>query len=333
MATLGSNVLTLLDHAKRQDPKGNTAKIVELLMQTNMILQDMVWKEGNLDTGDRVTIRTGLPVVFFRLLNAGVQLSKSTTAQVDEQTAIMEAWSEVDPDLASLGGDIAGFRLSEARAFVEAMNQRKATTLFYGNQSVSPEEFSGLAIRYADKSAPNAQNIVDAGGTGSTNSSIWFAVWSTESLYGIYPKGSKAGLSHDNYGEVTSERSLGASGTRLRVLQDRWQWKCGLVLKDWRQVVRVANIDVPTLTNGTSTVNLTTEMTKAWHRIHNWGMGKGVIYMNRSIFQYLDLQRINQVGDGGGITYENVDGKAIPHFRGVPIKICDALVETEARVI
>jgi len=333
MATLASNVLTLMDHAKRQDPKGNTAKIVELLMQSNPILEDMVWKEGNLDTGERVTIRTGLPTVFWRLLNAGVQLSKSTTAQVDEQTAMLEAWSEVDPDLASLGGDKAGFRLSEARAFVEAMNQEKAQTLIYGNAEVSPEEFTGFAVRYADKSANNAQNIVDAGGTGSTNSSIWLITWSTEAVYGIYPKGSKAGLRHDNYGEVTSERTLGSNGTRMRVLQDRWQWKCGLVLKDWRQTSRIANIDIPTLVDGTSVVSLTEEMIRAVHRIQNINMGKAVFYMNRSVFQFLDIERLNAVKDGGGMTYQNVDGKMIPHFRGIPIKVVDALVETEARVI
>ena len=85
MATIGANALTLADWAKRLDPQGKVPSIVELLAQTNEILQDMLWVEGNLPTGHRTTVRTGLPTVAWRLLNNGVQPSKSTTAQIDEQ--------------------------------------------------------------------------------------------------------------------------------------------------------------------------------------------------------------------------------------------------------
>jgi len=60
MATLSSNALTLIDFAKRIDPDGKTPKIVELLAQTNEILDDMKFMEGNLPTGHRITVRTGL---------------------------------------------------------------------------------------------------------------------------------------------------------------------------------------------------------------------------------------------------------------------------------
>jgi len=194
MATLGSNVLTLADHAKRLDPDGKVPSIVELLSQSNEILDDMLWMEGNLPTGHRTTVRTGLPAVAWRLLNQGVQPSKSTTAQVDEQCGMLEAWSEVDKDLAMLNGNTAAFRLSEAQAFIEAMNQEMASTLFYGNAGLTPEEFTGLSIRYSDPAAVNGQNVIDAGGSGSDNSSIWLVAWGGQTVHGIFPKGSKAGL-------------------------------------------------------------------------------------------------------------------------------------------
>ena len=203
MATLASNVLTLADWAKRLDPDGKVPAIVELLEQTNEILADMLWMEGNLPTGHRVTVRTGLPTVAWRLLNQGVQPSKSTTAQVDEAVGILEAWSEVDKDLVDLNGNGPAFRLSEAMAFIEAMNQEMASTLFYGNASADPEEFTGLAVRYSSLSAANAQNIVDGGGTGSDNSSIWLCGWGANSLFGIFPKGSTAGLEHNDLGLQT----------------------------------------------------------------------------------------------------------------------------------
>lgn len=329
MTTLATNVLTLTDWAKRLDPEGKISLIVELLMQTNEILIDMLWREGNLPTGHRVTVRTGLPTVAWRLLNQGIQPSKSTTAQIDEAVGILEAWSSVDVKLAKLNGNTMEFRLSEASAFVEAMNQEMAATLFYGNSGLAPEEFTGLSVRYSSLSANNAQNIVVGGGTGSDNSSIWLVVWGEQTVYGIFPKGSQAGLEHNDLGEETVEVTGGIAGSLMRAFRDQWVWNAGIALKDWRYVVRIPNIDVSNLVAESSAADITKLMIKALHRIPNIRAGKAAFYMNRSLFQYLDIQRRDDVISGGGLTYEVVDGKAVASFRGIPIRICDSLLETE----
>lgn len=331
MATLGQNVLTLSDWAKRLDPDGKIPAIVELLSQNNEILEDQLYMEGNLPTGHRTNVRTGLPTVAWRLLNQGVQPSKSLTAQVDEQCGILEAWSEVDVDLAKLNGNTSAFRLSEAQAFIEAMNQEMASTLFYGNSSTAPEEFTGLAVRYSSLSANSGQNIVNGGGSGSDNSSIYLICWGANSICGIFPKGSVAGLQHKDHGEVTVETSAGIAGTRLRAYQDQFQWKCGIALKDWRYVVRGANIDISNLVAKSSAADLIDMMIKMIHRLPNMNMGKCVFYMNRSVFQMLDIQRRDDVA-AAGMTYKEVDGKIQYSFRGIPIRKVDALTETEATV-
>ena len=332
MATLSSNALTLADWAKRLDPEGKVPSIVELLAQNNEILADMQWIEGNLPTGHRTTVRTGLPTVAWRLLNQGVQPSKSVTAQVDESCGMLEAWSEVDKDLAMLNGNTAAFRLSEAQALIEAMNQEMGQTVFYGNSGLAPEEFNGLSVRYSSLSAANGQNIINAGGAGSDNTSIWLICWGQQTVHGIFPKGSKAGLIHEDLGEVTVETSAGIAGTRLRAYQDHWQWKCGVALKDWRYAVRIANIDVSNLVAKSSAADLIENMIKAIHRIPSLGMGKCAFYMNRTVKQMLDIQRRDDVQTGGSLVYNDVDGKLIPSFRGIPIRTCDAILETEATV-
>lgn len=332
MATLASNVLTLADHAKRLDPDGKVSSIVELLSQTNEVLADMLFMEGNLPTGHRTTVRTGLPTVAWRLLNQGVASSKSTTAQIDEQCGMLEAWCEVDKDLAMLNGNTASFRLSEAQAFIEAMNQEMVQTLFYGNSGLSPEEFTGLSVRYSDPTATNGQNVIDAGGSGSDNASIWLVSWGANTVHGIFPKGSKAGLIHEDLGEVTVEATAGMGGTRMRAFQDHWQWKCGLALKDWRYVVRIGSIDISNLVAKSSAADLIELMIKAIHRLPTMGMGKPVFYMNRTVFQMLDIQRRDDVISGGGLIYKDVDGIMVPTFRGIPIRKVDGLIETEAAV-
>lgn len=332
MSTLGANVLTLADWAKRLDPDGKVPSIVELLSQTNQLLDDMLWMEGNLPTGHRTTVRTGLPTVAWRLLNQGVQPSKSTTAQIDEQCGMLEAWSEVDKDLAMLNGNTASFRLSEAQAFIEAMNQEMASTLFYGNSGISAEEFTGLSVRYSDPAAVNGQNVIDAAGAGSDNSSIWLICWGGNTVHGIFPKGSKAGLIHEDHGEVTVETTAGVAGTRMRAYQDHWQWKCGIAVKDWRYAVRIGSIDISNLIAKSSAADLIELMIKSLHRIPTMGMGKPVFYMNRTVFQMLDIQRRDDVISGGGLIYKDVDGVLMPTFRGVPVRICDALTEAETAV-
>lgn len=336
MSTIGATVLTLLDWAKRLDPDGKVADVVELLSQENPVLDDILFKEGNLPTGHQTTVRTGLPSVFWRLLNQGVQPSKSTSAQITEGLGMLEAWSEVDKDLAELNGNVSAFRMSEAKAFLEAMAQEFAQTLFYGNSSTAPEEFNGLAVRYSSLSAANAQNVITAGGSDSDLSSIWLVCWGENSVHGIFPKGSKAGVFHEDLGLQTVTSTAGIGGERLRAYQEHWQWKGGLVVKDWRYAVRIPNIDISNLRDKTSAADLVELMIKATHRPPRGGMQSGsvkkVFYMNRSVFQYLDIQRRDDVQAGGGLVYKDVDGQELPTFRGVPIRVCDALLETESAV-
>lgn len=324
---IGNTCLTLSDWAKRVDPKGKVPQIVELLSKTNQILADMRWMEGNLPTGDRITVRTGLPTVFWRMLNQGVPTSKSVTAQFDEATGMLEAFSEVDIALADLNGNAGAFRLTEASAFLEAMNQTMTSTLFYGNSAATPQEFTGLSTRYSSLEATNAQNIINAGGTGSTNSSIWLVCWGPNTIYGIFPTGSKAGLTHEDLGRVTVENANGVTGARMQAYRDHWVWKAGIALKDWRYVARICNID--TLAK---TADLIQAMIQATHRIPNLALGTPTFYMNRSMLQLLDIERFDYVAHGGGVRWDTIDGMRVASFRGIPIRLNDSLLVNEGAV-
>lgn len=333
MSTINGTVSSLADHVKRMNPDGSIMSVVEMLSQTNEIVDDVPFMEGNLPTGHLTGIRTGLPSVAWRLLNSGSIPSKSRTAQITEHCGILEAWSEVDVDLASLNGNTAEWRMSEARAFLEAMSQEAAQTMIYGNSGTAPEEFTGLAARYsAISGATNAQNVITGSGSGGDNSSVWLVGWGEQSIFGIFPKGSTAGLQHNDYGEQTIENAGGVTGARMRVLQERFQWKLGLVLKDWRYVVRIPNIDISNLVSKASAADLTELMIKAMHRIPNMRACRPKFYMNRTCLEMLDIQRRDDVQVGGQLTYEMVDGVSRPSFRGIGIGVCDALLETEATV-
>jgi hypothetical protein len=327
-ATLSTGAMTLIDYAKLLDPNDQVARIIELLSQTNEILLDMPFMEGNLVTGHRTTVRTGLPDVFWRLLNQGVAPSKAHTAQIDEQCGMLEAYAQVDRALADLGGNRAGVRLSNARAFLEAMNNEMASTLIYGSAS-APEEFIGLAARYSSTTAGNGDNVILAGGTGSTdNTSIYLIAWGEETICGIYPKGSKAGLSHEDLGEKLIQNAGGVTGALMMALVDHWEWKCGLALKDWRYGVRIANIDVSNLSSASDAADLLHFMADAEERLPN-ELGNRAFYANRTVIRFLRHQTREQVSAGGGITFENIAGKRVRMFGTSPVRVTDALLNTE----
>ena len=335
MATLSSNFATLADWAKRIDPEGKVeSQIAEILNQTNEILEDAIFTEGNLETGHRVTIRTGLPSVYWRSINQGVPRSKSTTQQVDESCGMLEAYAAVDKDLAELNGNTASFRLSEDIAFLEAMNQAQAQTLFYGNPATDPRQYLGLATRYgAISGAGNAQNILDAGGTGSNNASIWLVVWGPQSVFCPFPKGSRAGLVSEDDGVLTI---YDANANPYKAYQTHYQWKNGLVVKDWRYVVRICNINVANLIAESGAADLIKLMSRALDRIPNLNAGKAAFYMNRTIFSMMRIQALNKsqnaIAVEDGLTQFGHPTKWLS-FLGVPLRKVDQLLSTEARVV
>lgn len=331
MAVLSTNNPTLLDLAKISDPNGNIATVVEILNETNEILDDMTWMEGNLVTGHRTTVRTGLPAPTWRKLYGGVQPNKGTTAQITDNTGMLEAYAEVDKALADLNGNSASWRLQEDKAHIEGINQELANTIFYGNEGTQPEAFTGFAPRFNSLSSPNAENIIVGGGSGTDNSSIWLVVWGPNTVHGIVPKGSTAGLQVTDKGQVTIENVDGAGG-RMEAYRTHYRFDAGLTVRDWRYVVRIPNIDKSALLPDASTgANIPDLMVQAIERVPNLNAGRAVFYVPRGIKTMLRRQLIVATKNST-LTQENISGKHVMMFDGIPVKRVDALAADEALV-
>jgi hypothetical protein len=334
MATLATGALTLADWAKRLDPDGKVPAVAELLSQSNEILEDAVFQEGNLPTGHRVIIRTGLPTAYWRSINQGIPTSKSTTAQVDESIGMLEAYAKIDKDLALLNGNTNAFRMSEDSAFLEAMNQAQASTLLYGNPATDPRQYLGLAPRYgAISGAGNAQNVIDAGGVSTNNTSIYLVVWGDNTTFCTFPKGSKAGLAHDDQGELVV---YDANSNPYQAFQTHYQWKNGLVVKDWRYVVRICNINTANLVAESAAADIIKLMSRALDRIPNLSMGRPAFYMNRTVYSMLRIQALNKSQNVLDIN-SGLNQFGTPSswntFEGVPLRRVDQLLNTESRVV
>lgn len=344
--TAAGTALTYADWAKRVDDGYRIATIIELLSQTNEILDDMLVVEGNLPTGHKTTVRTGLPQATWRLLNMGVPNAKSTTAQIVDTCGNLETYSVIDKDIADLNGNTAEFRMSEVRAFLEGMSQQVAATLIYGNQSINPERFTGFAPRYSSGNtavSQTANNVLNGGGVSNTNTSIWIVTWGSDTWHATFPKGKITGLQHRDMGEWPVQD---AAGGTYQAYRDHFKWEIGLVGRDWRYAARIANIDVTQLT-GVSAANLINLIVRALYRLPTQpvsagaiqtsdtpavraNMGRTVIYCNRVVRTYLDLQAMNKTNVL--LRLEEFNGKPVTTFRGVPVRTVDAILNNETAV-
>jgi len=338
MATLATGQLTLADWSKRISPDGKIDPIAELLSQQNDVLEDVVFVEANQPTSHVVTIRTGLPAVYWRAYNQGVPSSKSTTAQATEPCAMLESRSHIDAKLLQLNNNSAEFRLSEESAFIEAMNQEMTGKIFNGNVGADLKTFSGLATRYSSTTAGNGQNVILAGGTGSDNASVYLVVWGKQTVFCPFPKGSQAGLKSRDLGE---ESVQDASGNWYQAARSLFQWDAGLVVKDWRYVVRIANIDISDWVGVTGTQastassNLIKLMMRAIARIPNFSMGRAAFYTNRSIQEGLMIQALEKSNNALAIQEAlSQFGTKMNQltFMGIPVRQVDQLGIAETLV-
>ncbi len=328
MAVLKSKYATLADLVGRLDGDGNIAPIAEILSQELPILKDLGFVECNKTDGYLHTIRTGLPEPTWRKLYGGVQPSKSETAQVTDTCGNLESYAEVDKDLADINGNTAAWRLSEDRAFIEAMGQTMAQTMFYGDTSKNPERFMGIAARYnrlasGTKPPASSRNVVSCGGTGNNLTSIYFI--SHAVFHGIYPKGSMAGLSKTDRGQVTVTKS---DGSMYEAYRTHYKWVAGTTLDDWRGCARVCNIAL----SGTATTGdkLIEAMITAKNRIEAKYLSRLKIYVPRDIKTVLELAALNKSANCLSIT--EAAGQFQTSFFGIPIEVCDAISTAETEV-
>lgn len=333
MATLGAKFFDLIDLFKSQTSTREIAAVIQLLAETNAILDDAMTVECNEGTRHSTTVQTGLPAVTWGQLYKGIPQTKGTKAQVKDTTGFVEGLSTIDERLLKLsGGKEGAIRLSEARGFLESLSQEMASTVFYGDHTSDPEKFTGLAPRFDTISgAANGGQIVDAGGSGSDNTSIWMVTWGDDATHLLYPQGTAAGVDRKDMG---TQRVEDGDGNPYYAKEELFSWHCGLTVRDWRKVVRVANIDVSDLQAGS--VDIYKWLRKGYWKLRRHGNKPNVsIYCNSDVMEALDADSTPTTSTSASFVRlrpSEVDGKEVMTYRGFPVRQCDAILNTESQI-
>lgn len=342
MAELNLINPSLADILSRTDPNGNISTIIEAAEKMNPILQDAVYQECNDGSKHVTTIRTGIPEPAFRRYNQGVQPSKSETAQVVDTTGMIEDYCEVDRALADMSGNANAFRASEVVAKMHGFNNFVSHNMFYGDTATTPEGFMGLSPRFNDPNVASGRQLVNAGGTGSDNTSIWFVTWGQRGCQLLYPKGSAVGFNHRDLGEQTATDPVGGTKKLMQVYRDHIKWDLGMTVSDWRCVSRVCNIDVSALTKNAATGAdlldlmidaeelLDTNSTMGVNAKGELVSGKTCIYVGRTVAKFLRKQALNKANVN--LYVDTVAGQRVTMWGEYPVRRIDAITDAEAAI-
>lgn len=333
MGILGTQALTLSDLRKRSNYDGSVDFIIEALENTNPIIDDILWMEGNLPTGHKATIRTSVPKPQIRYINKGVKPSKSTTRQVTDTCMMLEDRSTIDVKLLKRAINAEEYRRSEDAAFLQGFADTVAANLFYGDTEVEEGTFNGLSVRYnvigGNKGEAGYQVV--AGGTPgeNVNTSAFLVGYGTHATAGIYPRGSQAGLQQQDLGEGDAEDD---EHGKFRAVTTLFSWDCGLTVQNIRANAVVRNIDVTKLTNMTSAAKLSLieKMVIAKNRVKGLQNRdkKMVWYVSNTMYDFLELYLLDK--NNVHVTRQDIMGQPpVLYFAGIPVKMCEAISETE----
>ena len=226
----------------------------------------------------------------------------------------------------------------EGQGFLESIAQTVDSAIWYSDVKVNGKQFHGLAPRY--NSLSNV-NVINGGGSGSDNMSIWFVTHGDMQTSIITPDGIAAGVQREDMGR---QRVLDANGNPYYVKEEKFTQHVGLCVKDWRFNARIANIDVSDVIAGS--VALNPLMRKAYYKLQGRraykmeregqvSPGRTVIYMNKTALEALDAEATNGrsgVDNFVRLTPMEIQGEEVLTWRGMPIRETDALLTTETVV-
>lgn len=335
MSVVGNTYLNMIDFIKQQGADGDvTADVINLLAELTPVFRNGWHAECNKTTSMMHNILTGLPAVAWGRLYKGIPQGKSSHAMVEDTTGFVEGRSNIDQRLLKLFAEknIAQMKMNENAAFLEAMAQEFETGFFYHDTTTDPDKFKGVAARYNKLATSGAgRQIVDAGGTGSDNTSIWFITWGDSQTSLIHPKGSSMGVEHEDHG---AQRVTDADGNAFYAEEHTWRLHVGCSVGDYRYNARIANIDVSDLRAGS--VPIFDFMRKAYYKLksRNFPAGRQVIYCNADVMEVLDMLSANAGSSDNFVRLRpmEIEGKEWDTYKKIPIQETEALLNTEARI-
>jgi hypothetical protein len=320
MAVLNAaDKLTALEAVKRTgQPWPN--RIIECLTQTNEILMDIPVMEANNGTVHTFVRRETLAESMARNYYEGTSAVATQTDTVNEPTQMWQAWSEVDVDLADHTGDAAAFRKSDSIGILNGMGIQQAQTLIYGD--INKNGGKGINGFAARRPKIDDKTVFDAGGSGSSLTSLYIAALGERFLHLVYPRGfGTVGVKQEDKGKQVV---LDGNNRKYEVYQTLFKSQYGIALEDPRSLIRIANIAADT-----DPEELILLVLKILRRLPG-GASTYVLYGNFTVRDIIEKAAIEK----NNVIYSTEDpwGRPLTMLRNLRVRTVEAITDAETAV-
>jgi hypothetical protein len=322
---------TLIDLKNSLTPgDAGIADVAEVLVRENEALQDIPWARSNQILSEVSYKRAAMPSAQVRMLNEGLESTVSKKVPHTDTCIEIASRSIVDMKELRIAPDANKYLMMEARPHIAVLGEDVVSSLFYG---ADPKGVLGFAYRYGKLTgtAPERDNIVNAGGTGSNLGSAFIVKWDADEVTGIYPKNSAAGIDRiTTANELIPDNSGEKKLFRAHVTD--FQWDFGLKVRDHRYVARVCNIDMDVIaTTEAARQKLFEYLIIAKNKIYHVTQGRVVIYVSPDLYSMLEVAAFNKSNMSLGYKDIAADNRILT-FSGIPIRRNDCQLKAETKV-
>ena len=325
------NYPTIVDYRDRMDPTGAPAQIVQLLHKINPFAAMLPAYPTNDVDSEKINVQVSLPTVVMKAYGQPVAMSKGEVDIQSFPTGIAETIQQAPVDIVELGGDPQQYLLNDAEGYLEAMRQKQSSQLISGDHVANVNEIMGFSKYFNSTTGNLAGNMISAGDSGGTLTSVYFIGLGRNGFYTVFPKNVPAGLVAGPITRRWSDVTEGTTVKQLEVFTRKYQQRFGLVARNYTNGVRICNIDHSKLAAGTSTVDLIQTLRKAPYRIKDETL-QYVWLMNASTMEYLDNQSYLGAKAGGGLLMTTVGDRTYKSFAGFPILRTDSITNSESTI-
>ncbi len=307
---------SLIELAKRHDPKKNTAELIDILSAKNPMIEEAHWEEANDLTSHTFTQVLTEPAGEFTQVNKIVSFASGRTKQVTERIAMLESASCVDLRLLRKARSPEKYIAEENKMHVRGMGKTFHNSVIYDNASINPDRINGFFTRY-----PVLGTNVRTNGatTGSTHTSILVVKWGRDGVYFVYPRGSKSLITEDG----PEEQLIQATGGGYKAMVTMFKIEFGMCVADARNFQRICNIGTGATNNFDHKVLIKSlnDMTDT---------DNAVIYVNKAVKAQMDIAMVDKTNVN--YTMQEAYGRPMLHFQGIPVKVCEGILSAESQV-
>lgn len=241
-------------------------KIAEVIDQDLSWINALALKPGNGTQGHEIAMRVKDAVVYKKQMNEGVPSSVSETVPAVEPYAQWESYTKLEEDIYNKSPEPQSLMVQEATSKIRAHKKALGLEIIYGAGTAN--SIRGFATRINAKS--NSQFFDAKGATANSQTSIYMFSADPMDNYLFFSLNSKGGLSFENLGkqllteQVTKDFGDGL-GSRTALVHNtymvqKFRMEAGLANENFRQIVRIGNIDMTKLA---STLTSTPDATSA----------------------------------------------------------------------